>query len=157
MARGGPRAGSGRKPRHHDGVVLVMPARPGRVVPATPMLEPEEVAGLLTAPAELQDSAKAIWGQWANHAIAERTLTPATAAGFGQLCQQWVYLSMLVGKIDHLGVDTKEAAPYLLSYLKLAQRLDNSLARFKLTAFGKPAISEKPKTAANPWAQVAAK
>lgn len=62
---------------------------------------------------------------------------------------------MLAAKINHLGADTKEAAPYLLSYLKLAQRVDASLARFKLTAFGKPAVSDKPQPAANPWAQVA--
>jgi hypothetical protein len=89
--------------------------------------------------------------------VAERTLTPATAAGFGQMCERWAYVSVIAARIETLGAGTQEAVPYLSVYDRMAQKLEGSLARFKLTAFGKPATSDKPKPAANPWEQVAAK
>lgn len=98
-----------------------------------------------------------MWKKYAGYALGERTLTDATAIGFREFCQQWVYVRELDKTIQRLGAGTKEAEPYFRTYLKLAQRLDSSLARFKLTAFGKPAAPEKPKAAANPWAQVATK
>ena len=49
---------------------------------------------------------------------------------------------------------THDAMPYLALYVRLAQRLDASLARFKLTASGKPASSDRPKVE-NPWSRVA--
>lgn len=159
MPRGGERPGSGPKPKPRDekGNVLQMPGTQGKVPAPIPVLDPGEQAALRVPPAELSDAAKVVWTQWADQAMAERTLTPATAAGFQHLCQQWVYVAALVGKINHLGPDTKEAVGYLIGYQKLVQRLDASLARFKLTAFGKPAISDKPKPAANPWAAVGMK
>jgi hypothetical protein len=114
-----------------------------------------ETGPLLAPPTDLPASVQAVWRQYAGYAVGEGTLTEATAAGFREFCQQWVYLHELDTTIQRLGAGTKEAEPYFRTYLKLAQRLDSSLARFKLTAFGKPARSEKPKPAANPWAQVA--
>jgi len=158
MGRGGARPGSGRKPGPvSERKVLTLAVRAEPVVVAPPTLDEGEKARLLEPPEGLSVEAQPIWRRLAGHAITERTLTPSTAAGFGQLCQQWVYLVAMDKKIRHLGPDTKEASPYFLNYLKLAQRLDASLARFKLTAFGKPAVLEKPKAAANPWAQVGAK
>lgn len=157
MPRGGHRPGAGRKPKGQEGNVLTMPDRKVRVQPPIPDLPESDRVALSEAPLGVSEAARALWHQWAPQALAERTLTPATAAGFAQLCQQWAYVTSLAKKIDHLGPDTKEAIPYMIGYLKLAQRLDASLARFKLTAFGKPAVSDKPKAAANPWAQVAGK
>jgi phage terminase small subunit len=160
MGSGGARPGAGRKPNPKDGDgrnVLAMPERRAAVPPQIPVLDDADKQALLEAPAELPVDAQPVWKRWASHAIAERTLTPATAAGFRQFCEQWAYLEKLAAKINHLGADTKEAAGYLLNYLKLAQRVVSSMARFKLTAFGKPAVSDKPKAAANPWAQVVGK
>lgn len=153
---GGSRPGSGRKgkPKGQAGVVLTMPERIGSVGEASTVCTETNGATLLVAPDGVSLEVQAIWAQWAPHAIAERTLSSATAAGFRQLCQHWVYVAALAKKIDHLGPDTKEATGYLLTYLKAGQRLDTLLARFKLTAFGKPAIAEKPKPKANPWAAV---
>jgi phage terminase small subunit len=157
MGRGGERPGAGRKPGAQDGVVLKMADRRTDVPAASPSLDEAERQGLLEPPDGLTDGAQAFWKLTAAQALAERTLTPATAAGFRQCCQQWAYLGELDKKIQHLGADTKEAGAYFVTYLKLAQRLDNSLARFKLTAFGKSAVRDKPKVAANPWASVVAK
>jgi hypothetical protein len=63
----------------------------------------------------------------------------------------------MVARINHLRADTKEASSYLQTFLKLSQRVDSSLARFKLTALGKPAVSDKPKADANPWAALGGK
>jgi len=156
MPKGGARIGAGRKPKA-DRVVVPMVGHRAPVRAEMPALDPGDREALLQPPEDVPGVVQAVWRRWAAHAIAERTLTPATAAGFRQCCQQWVYLETLVRKIDHLGVDTKEASPYLLSYLKLAQRLDGSLARFRLTALGKPAVRETPKPAANPWATLAGK
>lgn len=157
MARGGARQGSGRKPGRQDQVVLRMPnRRPPVAIPSAPVAE-TDVDGLLVAPEDLPLGAQACWRRCAARAIAERTLTLSTAAGFRQLCQQWDYLAQIEARLQTLGPATTEADPYLKTYIKLAQRLDASLARFKLTAFGKPAVSDKPKATANPWAQVATK
>lgn len=112
-------------------------------------------AELVEPPADLTPApAQAYWRTWAPHACDERTLTPSTAAGFRELCQQAAYLQMLAKRIEHLGPDTKEAAAYWKPYTSLAQRVDSSLARFKLTAFGKPAAAEQKKAAVNPFAQL---
>jgi hypothetical protein len=155
MGRGGRRIGAGRKPGSPEDVgrVLTIHRPNGPVVQAAKV----ETGPLLDPPGDLEASAQGVWRTYAGYAVGERTLTEATAAGFREFCQQWVYLHELDKTIQRLGAGTKEAEPYFRTYLKLAQRLDSSLARFKLTAFGKPAVSENPKQAVNPWAQVAGK
>lgn len=158
MARGGRRIGAGRKPGTKNeslGVPRIhrFPSR----TPPPPPAAPVESGPLLEPPDELESAAQDVWRKYAGYALGERTLTEATATGFREFCQQWVYVRELDKTIQRLGAGTKEAEPYFRTYLKLVQRLDSSLARFKLTAFGKPAAPEKPKAAANPWAQVAAK
>lgn len=152
MARGGTRVGAGRKPEPDKGKVVRMPQASPTVSPA---VSPEEIDALLEPPTDLDEGGKACWVAHAKYAIAERTLTPATAAGFRQFCQQWAYVQALAQRIDVLGPASKEASAYIRDFVKLSQRLDGSLARFKLTAFGKPVTSDKPKPAANPWAQAA--
>jgi hypothetical protein len=149
MGKGGARPGSGRKPGSKNGIVLAHVSRAAMALP--PALSVEEASSLLVAPSDLPAGAQACWTAHAAHALAERTLTPATAGGFRQFCEQWAFLADLSSRIQVLGAATKEADPYLKMYVRLSQRVDASLARFKLTAFGKPAVSEKPKPAANPW------
>lgn len=155
MPRGGQRVGAGRKPKGYR-VVVPMVGHRAPVRPELPPVDTGERAGLLKAPEDLPEDVRKVWHHWAEHAIAERTLTTSTAAGFRQFCQQWAYLDSVVAKIAHLGANTTEAAPYLRLFLNLSQRLDGSMARFKLTALGKPAVSDKPKAAANPWAALKA-
>lgn len=161
MPRGGFRVGAGRKKGTPRGVVLGMDRGPRRVAQATapvevPVLTASEQAFLVEPPASvLHEKAQACWRKFAGHAIRERTLTTATVGGFEQLCQQWAYIDDLNVKIQLLGPGTQDADPFLKSFVRLSQRLDGSLARFKLTAFGKPATAETPKAAVNPWAQVA--
>lgn len=127
--------------------------------PAAPPVEISdgERAALCKPPKGLSGAEHAAWTRFAEQALAERTLTPTTVPGFVELCRQSAYVSEIDATIQRLGIGTKEAEPYLKQYVRLAQRYDASLARFKLTAFGKPVAAEKPKQAANPWAQVARK
>lgn len=165
MPKGGRRAGAGRKPGaawagRGRSVVLGMDGQrkaPRRSEELPPAVSGEVKEGLLAAPYWLSEGAKGCWERWAGEAIAERTLTPATAAGFTLMCQRADYVAKLGVRIDTLGADTQDAVPYLNIYSNMSQKLETSLARFKLTAFGKPATSDKPKAAANPWGEVAAK
>lgn len=154
---GGHRPGAGRKPKDRSASVVRISGERYAPTSTAPAPVPVTDSSLKEPPAELPESVQQVWRECAPHALAERTLTIATALGFKQFCQQWVYVRELDKTIQRLGAGTKEAEPYFRTYLKLVQRLDSSLARFKLTAFGKPAAPEKPKAAANPWAQVAAK
>ncbi len=158
MPRGGRRVGAGRKPAlQPSGIVLGMNGQRRQAsTPTAPAVSGDEREALLQAPDDLPELARHCWLTYAGHAVAERTLTPATAAGFRQCCQQWAYVAEIDARIQHLGAATQDAQPYLMQYIRLSQRLDASLARFKLTAFGKPVTTDKPKPAANPWAQVAA-
>lgn len=148
--RGGKRVGTGPKPK---AAVVGMDGR--ALPPSLPQVEPDRL--LLEPPADLEAKAQGVWLDLAGCALHERTLTEETVPGFRQLCQQWVYLRELDVTIQRLGAGTQEAESYFRTYLKLAQRLDGSLARFKLTAFGKPVTPDKPKVAENPWAKVASK
>lgn len=148
MPKGGFRIGAGRKP---TGSVVA-----GKFLAAPPpVVTLEEAADLQQPPEALSAGAKAWWGKWAGRALVERTLTPSTAAGFAQLCEQGAYLDAVAARIDQIGAGTQEAGGYLVTYMKLAARLDASLHRFRLTAEGKP-MAEKAK-AANPWVAVGMK
>src|SRR5688572_18756748 len=135
MPRGGARPGAGRKPNppNEGSKVFSIYRQPKAAEPAPPV-----IAGspLLEPPAELAADVQAVWRKLSRHALGERTLTESTAAGFVELCQQSVDLQSVHQTIQRLGAGTKEAEPYFRTYLKLAQRFDSSLARFKLTAFG---------------------
>lgn len=154
MSWGGERPGAGRKPGPERIVKRRKVKHPIPLMGTSARVKEPDVEALLIAPDGLPPDVQAIWQIWAPAAIAERTLCTSTAAGFEHLCQQWVYVAAIVARINHLGAGTQEAGPYLLTYLKSVQRLDASLARFKLTAFGKPAIAEKPKQAVNRWAML---
>ncbi len=62
----------------------------------------------------------------------------------------------LGAEIKRIGVATVVADDLLKQYGKIAQRLDASLGRFKLTAFGKPADggSTRKSPQANPWSMI---
>lgn len=159
MASGGARIGAGRKPGSTKGRLLGVAgqALTGHRVhpPLPPAVSGEEREKLVEPPASLFPGAAAFWREYAPQAVAERTLTPATAAGFRKLAREWAYAESLAERIEHLGAGTQEALPYLREFRGYTGRLDISLKSFKLSAFGKPATSDKPKPAENPWAALA--
>lgn len=125
----------------------------------SPDLEPgSELSPLTVPPADLSGSAKTFWRHAAPEAIAARTLIPSTMVGFRELCQQWAMKEAIAKDIEKVGAASRSADGSLRHYVKLAQRVDSSLARFKLTGFGKPADSGgAKKLSPSPWAQVAGK
>ncbi len=82
MPRGGRRVGAGRKPRPKPAVVLGMNgARLDADQVSAPADDPAK-SPLLKPPAELTPKERACWKRFAGHAIEQRTLVPATVAGF---------------------------------------------------------------------------
>lgn len=156
MPRGGARVGAGRKPKGTPRVLGLdgLPKWPSRV-PLPPALAPEEKAELLQPPDDLPEHIRECWKELAPHAIEQRTLTPATEAGFVELCIRLSNVRAMDKRIAHLGIQSQDALPYLKERRGQAAQLGISLKDFKLTAFGKPATSEKPKPAANPWEAIA--
>jgi hypothetical protein len=108
-----------------------------------------ESVDLAEPPADLSAARQAFWKEWAPRAIAEGTLTAATVLGFRELSEQYVVKADLATVVEARGPSWDDA---LKLWLKATQRLDSSMARFKLTAMGKAAAPTKAKPAANPWA-----
>ena len=127
----------------------------GRAESLPPGLAPEEQEQLALPPKQLSRAAAKWWRELAPHALTERTLTPATAAGFGELCVRYTIVDSLDRKIRQLKVGSVESLPYLKERARHAAQLSASLKDFKLCAFGKPATADRPKAPANPWAQIA--
>jgi hypothetical protein len=156
MARGGRRTGAGRKPGPRRAPVVGMdglPRRPRVELPPAPPLAAQ--VALLEPPADLSEDAQFCWKAWAPTVLEERTLTPSTVAGFRELCGRMALVRALDARIAVLGPATQEAFPYLKERRGQAVQLASSLKDFKLTAFGKPVTSDKPKaTAPNPWQQI---
>jgi hypothetical protein len=166
MPRGGYRVGAGRKRTTKPPAVVLGIDRSGRqeipaAVPSSvaAVAPAESVIDLVAAPADLTERQQAFWRLYAGYAIEQGTLVPATVAGFRELCEQFALKQAIVEQIEKVKPHTKRAEVHLRTYVKLAQRLDATLARFKLTSFGKPAEGATggiPKaTPVNPWAQVA--
>jgi hypothetical protein len=167
MPRGGRRVGTGRKPTAKRGVVLGLDgARRPDPGPAPPPIAVNDAApaavdaihDMATPPADLPVAQQDFWRIYAPAAIEQRTLITATVGGFRELCEQFALkqaIATRIGKLK-LGAASKSAEGPLRHYVKLSQRVDASMARFKLTAMGKPAEVGvvKPATA-NPWAAVA--
>lgn len=119
----------------------------------------EDSLNLALPPADLPPAQRAIWEQWAPAAIEQRTLVATTVVGFRELCEQAALKQAIHRRLQKLGPASSEAEGQMRTYVKLAQRLDATIARFKLTAFGKPADGggARKSAATNPWAQVAGK
>jgi phage terminase small subunit len=112
---------------------------------------------LAEPPDDLSRNQQEVWRRLACHAIAQRTLTPTTVPGFRELCEQFVVKQALFRRMERFGLASDKAEGARKRYEKMAQRVDSTLARFKLTAFGKPVdgASAAKKAGTNPWAQVA--
>lgn len=161
MARGGRRVGAGRKPVIRRAVVLGMDGTRredlGAVGGGLAVAPVPEELDLAQPPTDMTPSQQDFWRRWAPFAIEQRTLVPATLAGFRELCEQFALKQAIWRRLEALGPASEKATPRLRAYTQLAQRLDSTLARFKLTGMGKPADNggRARQAAANPWAQVA--
>lgn len=122
-----------------------------------PAVPPEQRAGLLEPPGGLSEAAQGCWRAWAPKALDERTLTPATEAGFRELCIRMANVQAIDDRIALLGIGTQDSLPYLKERRGQSSQLASSLKDFKLSAFGKPATSEKPMPAANKFAKFGGK
>ena len=109
-----------------------------------PAVSEVEREGLLEPPKDLPDGARLCWRAWAPPALEERTLTPATEAGFREMCIRMSIVQELDKRIALLGVGTQDSLPYLRERRGQASQLNGSLKDFKLSAFGKPATAETP-------------
>jgi hypothetical protein len=82
---------------------------------------------------------------------------PATEAGFRALCVRMATVEMLEDRVKVLGIGTIDSLPCMKELRGWSVLLATSLKDYKLSAFGKPATSDKPKPAANPFAAVGMK
>jgi hypothetical protein len=150
VGSGGLRPGSGRKSKR--GQEKWLGGNAGKRPPKAP---PKDAPGLMAAPAGMADAAVVVWNELAPHACAERTLTPATAAAFRQLCGRIVLLELLEKQIADDGIMTdkvtlqmdekggglqqveKKAHDLLTKCMTLMQRVDQGMLRFRLSPMGK--------------------
>jgi hypothetical protein len=162
MPRGGSRVGAGRKPKKRPALTLVNTRRDPTPAPPRPPAAAVDDDELARPPADLTPAERDVWRTCAPLAIEAQTLTPATAIGFRELCTVAALTHAIAESID-AARSAKEPSPFAIAdglklYTKYAQRLDGLLARFKLTAFGKPVEgAAKPTATVNPWAEVAKK
>jgi hypothetical protein len=112
-----------------------------------------------------------VWNELAPHACAERTLTPATAAAFRQLCGRIVLLDKIEAQIEADGIMAdkvtlqmdetggglqsveKKAHDLLTKCMTLMQRVDQGMLRFRLSPMGKELAQAEPDKAIDPIAE----
>lgn len=157
MPRGGSRPGAGRKPKTAKVVGMdgkpradvLPPAMQGAAAATASNLDPQP--SLIEPPADLSDPRKAFWREWAPQAIAAGTLTDETVLGFRELAEQYVIKANLATAVEAQAPGWGES---LKLWIKATQRVDSSMARFKLTALGKSAPPKPKTTTSNPWASI---
>jgi hypothetical protein len=152
VGSGGRRPGAGRKPKSADlraldgnagrrGKVVTHPSVPpsSTLVPPPPALPKLDEAD---APDDLNADERKVWLELAPHAIANRTLTPATSLGFRMLCR-----NVAMERQYSQSVRDRGGA----NHRGLIQRIDAELLRFNLAPCGKPvAAPESAKPPVDP-------
>ncbi len=136
---GGKRPGSGPKRRDPAAAWLggsgkrgISSPRPASVMPTDPVV----------VPADLDVEVRGVWEALAPHAIAQKTLTPASSLAFGLLCRNIVLEHRLAtGTLTSAGPDHRG----------ILARVESGLARFRLIPDGRPVVAlEAPK---DEWAE----
>ena len=146
MANGGARQGSGRKP------TLAFDKRKKSQRAGWQPAEGSEA--LREPPDDLgPDTARAIWRAQSPRALHQLTLTDDTAGAFARLCEQWSEADRIYRELRRAKPDSAKYRSGIKVWLALQQRLDASLGRFRLTAYGKPVLEPKqaPKHETNPF------
>lgn len=118
-------------------------------------------------PDGLTPAQRAVWESLAPHALAQRTLIPATAERFARLCRNIVLERMMADQIEHDGLTEtrvslqmdekggglqtveKKAHTLLGKLIGIGQRIDTGLTAFRLAPTGRALApsQEKPKSA----------
>jgi hypothetical protein len=102
-------------------------------------------------PADLTELEQAVWQAECGHAIAERTLTPATVQDFAELCRlEAERASVLVAR--RLEGWTSIGLALAKEYRGLVQRVEAKRRAFRLAPMGKPMTDETP-TVVDPFAE----
>jgi hypothetical protein len=139
VGSGGRRPGAGRKPKSAelrvlDGNASHRKRKAADVVqhPSAPTEPPPPALPKLDeadAPNELDFEERAVWLELAPHAIANGTLTTATALGFRMLCRNVALEKQYARSVNDRGT---------ANHRGLIQRIDAELLRFNLAPCGKP-------------------
>jgi hypothetical protein len=108
---------------------------------------------LLEPPAGLPEVQAVFWRLWAGLALERRTLTAETVPAFVLLCELEAKRRAIGAVLEQPGAEPSPAG--LRIYAQFSKQVEGLMGRFCLAPFGKPIASEKPKPAANPFAQVA--
>ncbi len=148
---GGRRVGAGAKPKPKPPVSPFAVLHGGRQLEAALTLPADADPALCEPPADLPSEQQDFWRTHAPLAVERRTLTKATVPAFKLLCELHAKKVMVGTMVD------KGALGGLRVFMQLSKQVESLMARFCLAPFGKPATSEKPKPAANPWAQIVSK
>jgi hypothetical protein len=141
---GGTRSGAGRKPQAKRG------KNKPSLVPFPAYSEPDP--SLKEPPDGLPEAQRRFWLKWAPLALERRTLSRETVPGFEMLCELAARCHSMALEFEMSEVPLKPADVRL--YLQATKQVEGLFGRFCLAPFGKPVVSEKPKQAVNPFAQV---
>lgn len=139
----GGQPGVGRKPK--DQQTAFVHGREGSKAPTVQPLEPVRM------PSDLPEAQKVVWAELAPHARQARTLSPATAGAFRDLCDAIVLKRAMADRIeadgltytkvsvDGAGVEHQElkAHPLISQHRGMMQRVEAGLVRFRLAPIGK--------------------
>lgn len=158
---GGARIGAGRKPKdiavkvlQGTATVAVRKARGGKKAGARDL----PAASAVEIPGGLSATERKVWRALSPHALASRTLTPATALAFRDLCEAVVMKDEIRSELrGHGGYTTEgkeglKAHPLIAQYRTILQRVEAGLTRFMLAPLGKPTAGDDDKPV-DPWAE----
>lgn len=106
-------------------------------------------------PADMPELHREVWERLAPHALAQRTLTPGTAAAFRDLCEAIVVRDGLLTAIHQSGYISQDGGkhPLLPDYRGMYQRVEAGMAKFRLAPLGKPMVEDGERGEADPFAE----
>jgi len=155
---GGARVNTGPKPMD-EATLALRGSRPRRkpvLAVSRPANLPQQAPERVNCPEDLPIDQKAVWDALAPEAMAQRTLTSATASAFRDLCEAIVIKRLMLAQIqtdgmtlvdvsvDGAGVEHQSlrAHPLLAKHQGMMVRVESGMARFLLTATGKPSVEQ---------------
>src|SRR4051812_47570656 len=84
-----------------------------------PVETPAEPGTLAEPPADLSEPRQAFWRAYAPLAMAEGTLTAATAVGFRELSEQWALKESTARVLESPATDSRDKSEAMKVYVKL--------------------------------------
>lgn len=146
IGSGGARPGAGgpkksQKDRQLAGQTKLRERRAALDKGDTSQLDP--AAGYVPRPQGLSAEQRRAWDEWAPHALAAHTLTPATSGAFRDFIETLVLVQAWRRKMSRQGWETgkgetKRRHPLIGAYEKQQHRVDQFKLRFMLAPAGRP-------------------